>query len=231
MSRQPEGANGDNSPKMDAFEFDMFSTPEPGTTKGTADGEQLERKKRLVAAKTTALKGESGKNSTGSGSSEGAAEAAGGGSSSVHVTVELPTIGTEGAEAEPVLSTEEQERFDRMEGGKLFGVFTGHLGTEVPVPGTPRTVRYWGGSTPLRGSPSKEEERDQEVNSLKSEVSLLRVSMERLFEERKQSEELLKLMLEERRRAEDREERKQYEESRQREADREVEYERVRVMK
>ena len=51
MSRQPEGANGDNSPRMEPFDFDMFSTPEPGTSKGTADGEQLERKKRLVAAK------------------------------------------------------------------------------------------------------------------------------------------------------------------------------------
>jgi hypothetical protein len=197
--------DGNNSPKSESCEFDFFSTPEPGTTKGTADGEQLERKKRLVAAKTAALKTESGKNSTRSGSSESAAEAAGGGSSSVHATVELP-ISAEGADAEPVLSSEEQERLGHMEGGTLFGGLIGHIGGNVPVPGTPRTVRYGGGSTPLRGSPSKEEERDQEVNSLKSEVSLLRVSMERMFEERRQSEELLRMMLEERRRAEDREE-------------------------
>ena len=98
------------------------------------------------------------------------------------------------------------------------------------MPGTPRTTRYGGGSTPLRGSPSKDEERDQEVNTLKSEVTMLRMSMEKMFEDRRQSEDLMRMMIEERRRAEDREERRQYEEARQREADREIEYERVRVM-
>ena len=82
----------------------------------------------------------------------------------------------------------------------------------------------------MRGSPSKDEERDQEVNTLKSEVTLLRASMEKMFEERRQSEDRMRMMIEERRRAEDREERRQLEEARQREADREIEYERVRVM-
>ena len=162
-----------------------------------------------------------GKSSAGSGSSEGAAEAAGGGSSSVHATVELP-ISVEGAEAEPALSEEEQIRLGHMEGGTLFGGLRGHLGGEVPVPGTPRTTRYGGGSTPLRGSPSKDEERDQEVNTLKSEVTMLRMSMEKMFEDRRQSEELMRMMMDERRRAEERDERRQYEEAKQREADREI---------
>ena len=139
MFGQQEGTNGDDSPKIEEFGFDLFSTPEPGTSKGSADGD-MERKKRLVSAKT---KAEVGKSSTGSGGSEGAAEAAGGGSSSVHVTVELP-LSAEGAEAEPVLSEEAQTRLGYMEGGTLFGDLSGHFGGPVPVPGTPRTTRYGG---------------------------------------------------------------------------------------
>jgi hypothetical protein len=99
-------------------------------------------------------------------------------------------------------------------------------GGEIPVPETPRTTRYGPVGSPLRGSP----ERDQEVDHLKSEVTMLRESVERMLEDRKQSETLLRMMLEERRVVDEREERRRKDEERQRDADREVEYERVRVM-
>ena len=224
MAKQVGETKAEGTGQDEFDDLDMFGTPEASWTTNPT--------KRLVSAKA---KSELGGDSTGSGGPQGAASAAGGGSSSVPVTVELP-FSTEGADAEPVLTKQQQERLSAMDDGANGfddGMNEGLDGKEIPVvgsvPATPRTTRYGAGS-PLRGSPTKEEEVDLEVNSLKSEVGALRATMERMFEERRQSEEFMRLMMDERRRAEDRDERRRHDEERQRDLDREVEYERVRVM-
>jgi hypothetical protein len=228
MSWFGESTGRAESPNKDEAEF---GTPEAGTGKGSADGGQ-ERKKRLTAAKTAA------KTKVGSEQASGSSGPQGLGGSTVFggdlfgsASVELPIRAEEG-ESEAELSeghtTEITERLKKMEirsdGGQDVNG-SGEQQGNGSGPGTPRvSTRYAGGSP--AGSPS----RDQELFSLRSEVGQLRVVMERMFEERRQSEEFMKMMIDEKRRAEDRDERRREQEERQRDADREVEYERVRVL-